>query len=447
MPVAPRGFRLILAVSTLVIWKTSTGWADMPVGYINAADAVYGGGWNATDATAALQAAINTGQNVYVPKMASDWIVTPIVLKANQTILFEPGVVVAAKPGAFLGTSQSLFNGTNLSNVTLSGYGATLKMNKADYLTNPDYPDGEWRMGMKLNGMNNLWVEGFTIKDTGGDGIYLGTGTSYSTNVTIKDVRIDNVTRNGITIISGDGVLIDNAVVTNSGKSVGGVPAKWPKDGLDIEPNIAIFEVLKNITVKNSIFASSFGDGIAVRSQKTNAPVSITLDHVTIYTSNFSGIAIDGPDNLGGGNITIRDSLIVGYTQQGINGKGGTDAPTVSVDYNAMWQLGKPATAGTLDLGSHNVTGIQPVFYSLDPDSPWFMYLDPAISDAIALGSSTGSYIGARPVWMVPEPTGLTALLLPASLLVRWRRATLTGTRPENQKIYTQMQDCSLTSI
>ena len=48
--------------------------AQAPPGYVDASSF----GFNPIDATAALQAAIDTGSNVYVPNMASDWIVTPI---------------------------------------------------------------------------------------------------------------------------------------------------------------------------------------------------------------------------------------------------------------------------------------------------------------------------------------------------------------------------------
>ena len=68
-------------------------------------------GFDAEDSTAALQAAINSG----VPKLTVDnvgkpWVVEPIVLASNQEVVFEQGVEVVAKQGAFKGTNDVLFS-------------------------------------------------------------------------------------------------------------------------------------------------------------------------------------------------------------------------------------------------------------------------------------------------------------------------------------------------
>ena len=80
-------------------------------------------GFDPADSTAALQGAIDSGaQRVVVPYMGSDWIVLPIKLASDQEIIFEPGVVVTAKKGAFRGRGDSLFSAANQTNITLRGY-------------------------------------------------------------------------------------------------------------------------------------------------------------------------------------------------------------------------------------------------------------------------------------------------------------------------------------
>ena len=52
-----------------------------------------------------------------------------------------------------------------------------------------------------------LSIEGLTIRDTGGDGLYLGSeGRGYNDNFTVRDVVFDNNYRQGISIISAQNV-------------------------------------------------------------------------------------------------------------------------------------------------------------------------------------------------------------------------------------------------
>ena len=67
-------------------------------------------GFQPEESTKALQAAINSGaEKVIVEKMQSPWIVDRIKLAGNQELVFEKGVVVLAKKGAFHGPGDSLF--------------------------------------------------------------------------------------------------------------------------------------------------------------------------------------------------------------------------------------------------------------------------------------------------------------------------------------------------
>ncbi|MCX7888041.1 MAG: hypothetical protein N3B01_12415, partial [Verrucomicrobiae bacterium] len=76
-------------------------------------------GFNPTNATAALQAAVNSGaRKVIVENMGAPWIVNKIQLAGDQEIVFEKGVVVQALRGAFKGTGDSLFTGTLKTNIT-----------------------------------------------------------------------------------------------------------------------------------------------------------------------------------------------------------------------------------------------------------------------------------------------------------------------------------------
>ena len=103
-------------------------------------------GFNASDATPALQAAIDSGADkVIVRNQGTPWLISrTIKLKSNQEIDFAPDVLVQAKSGSFLNNTDSLFQALGVNNIKLVGEGvgasqATLAMNRNEFsATNPN---------------------------------------------------------------------------------------------------------------------------------------------------------------------------------------------------------------------------------------------------------------------------------------------------------------------
>lgn len=87
--------------------------------------------------------------------------------------------------------------------------------------------DGEWGMGIRLDGANDVSVSGITIADCWGDCIYVGGG---SKDVQISDCLLRGSRRQGISMTKADGVTISSCTIANiSGTS--------PQYAIDIEPN------------------------------------------------------------------------------------------------------------------------------------------------------------------------------------------------------------------
>ncbi|MCE2615610.1 MAG: right-handed parallel beta-helix repeat-containing protein [Phocaeicola sp.] len=95
---------------------------------------------------------------------------------------------------------------------------------------------GEWGMGINIANGNNISISGLTIKECWGDCIYIG---KKSRNIKIHDCKIDNGRRQGISITSGNSIIISNCNITN-------VKGTAPEYAIDIEPN-------KNDTIDNVI--------------------------------------------------------------------------------------------------------------------------------------------------------------------------------------------------
>ena len=389
--------RGLLALSVLLL-PCAAHAGGVPPGFLDAS--TVGAGFNTTDVTATLQAAIDTGQDVWVPNMGSDWIVRPITLtQDNQEVRFENGVVVSANSGEFMGLEDSLFYAPGRSNVTLQGYGATFRMQQADYQQAP-YPAAEWRMGIDLRDVTDFSILGLTIEDTGGDGIYLGSlnQTDFNQNVTIQDVVIDNAYRNGVSVISAQDVLIDNTMIVNTGGTA-------PEAGIDIEPN-AETQPIQNIVVRDSIIMGSVRQGMVwgVDNMSNGQQITGTIDNVTFYSNTSDGILMLYGVQPG---WTIKDSLFINNGGDGIAVVGGPPStPIQQVTHSAFSGNVAGPTGGAATLGTGSITGIAPVFVSTDYQNPRFMYLDPTTSAAITQGASDGSYMGARPVIRLGDMNG-----------------------------------------
>ena len=247
-------------------------------------------GYDAEDATAALQAAINSGaKKVIIDKMVGPWIVNQMQLASNQELFFEPGVVVQAKKGEFRRKSAALFNAWEKKNVKLIGPDATLQMHRDDY-DSPDYEKAEWRHILNLHGCENVTIQGLTLTESGGDGIYLGAGNNHKPcrNVTIRDVVCDRNYRQGISVISAENLLIENCVLKNTA----GID---PGAGIDFEPNMAE-ERLINCVMRNCQIENNKSAGILLYLRPldgTSEPVSIRIeDCVTRGTNPFSAYLV-----------------------------------------------------------------------------------------------------------------------------------------------------------
>ncbi|MBD3291383.1 MAG: hypothetical protein GF393_00555 [Armatimonadia bacterium] len=287
-------------------------------------------GFDAEDSTEALQAAINSGAStLIVEKMGSPWIVTPITLASNQEIIFEEGVEVLAKRGEFKGRGDSLFTARDIENVTLRGYGATFRMWQEDY-ANPDlYDPAEWRMALALRGVTNVRVYGLTLRDSGGDGIYLGRGGGGTTNrnVHIKDVVCDNNYRQGISVITAEDLLIEDTILRNTSGTA-------PQAGIDFEPNSAD-ERLVNVVMRNCLTENNNSSGYMFYLGSFNAetaPLSIRIENCRSVGDHGNGVQFSV-----GGTLETAPAGTVEFVDCTIDSTGG---PGISVS--------KPARQGLM---------------------------------------------------------------------------------------------------
>jgi hypothetical protein len=277
--------------------------ADVQTGRTETAFASWWG-FDPADATRSLQATLDSpAKRVIVDKMAGPWIVTTIRLPSNKEIVFESGVVVEARRGAFLGKSDCLFLANGSKNLILRGQGATLRMHKADY-HKPPYEPAEWRHALSLRGCQDVTVEGLTLADSGGDGIYLGAGSPGATNrnITIRNVICDGHNRQGISVITAENLLIEDCVFSNTRGTA-------PEAGIDFEPNHPE-ERLVNCVLRNCRSENNAGHAYHLylgQMHHESPPISIRFENCTSKGcerySTYVGVANRN------GEPTVRGSI------------------------------------------------------------------------------------------------------------------------------------------
>ena len=112
---------------------------------------------------------------------------------SNTTLRFEPGCTIQAKRGSFHGSGDQLLYANGVSNLTIIGHGATLRMHRTDYANASLYAHSEDRMGMSFYSSQGLSIEGISVEESGGDGILLDSVA----NVHIKNVSLVKNFRQG----------------------------------------------------------------------------------------------------------------------------------------------------------------------------------------------------------------------------------------------------------
>lgn len=217
---------------------------------------------------AAMTAAAASKRTLLIP--SGTYTVLPLFVPSDIVLFFEPGAVVMAKAG--YGVNDRMLNINGVSNVTIFGNGAKMKMPKAEYLS------GEQRHGVFIINSTDVNIYNLISQDTGGDCFYIGRDVlagTHSQRVNLTGCHGINGRRQGLSIVSGDTINIHNCSFRNTT----GTP---PAYGIDIEPNDSS-DVIRSINITNVKTSGNFGGGII-----------IALQFLALTTANEVSINICG---------------------------------------------------------------------------------------------------------------------------------------------------------
>lgn len=234
----------------------------------------FGAVGNEKDETEKIQRALNaaSGKTLYIPKQKQKhYLSGQLLIPSNTVIVFDKGVVFLAKDNLTqnIRNAESLFRFEGSENVLFDGNGAVFKMNKRKY-------SGEFNHIIMVNGAKNITIKNVNALDSGGDGFYVGaawTKRKASENIRFYNCVAQNNRRQGMSVISVDGLYVENCEFKNTNGTL-------PEAGVDIEPGMADY-VLNKIHFKSCIASGNSGRGfqvVLIKSGSSSNSVDITFE-------------------------------------------------------------------------------------------------------------------------------------------------------------------------
>lgn len=259
-----------------------------------------------TDETTVLQKALDSAKNIYFP--AGTYMVnaaTSIKPASNTVISMAETAIIKAIANSLDNYVVVKFD--DVDNVMLTG--GQIKGERSEHTG----ATGEWGHCISIvNGSTNITIKDIRLSDGWGDGIYVNNANTVRT----ENIIIDNVRRNGVSIIRATNFHSVNDTIKNTNGTA-------PEAGVDIEPNSAD-EELKNIVFDNLYTEGNTGSAFSVHLAYSTEDVSILVNNHEDKGSNV-GLSISKHPSTTG-MIKILNPTYVESVESGIRLRGCYDS-------------------------------------------------------------------------------------------------------------------------
>lgn len=302
----------------LVIVNTATGRRYKRVDF-DAVDVRWFGAIadDTTDLRTQLQAAFNNTicKKFLIPYTGKSYrISNSVQIPSYSKIEIEPGVDIFG-----MGTNTNhTFRMDNAYDIEINAYGATLRD------VYESYPDtSEFYGAIAIRSCERVSIKGLKIKDTGGDGIYVGTarGTACE-DITIELCDISRVSRNGISLVNSHRITVNNCYIHDLNRMA-------PKAGIDIEPDHAGYKA-SEITINNLRTERCGAAGISVSmtapglegTEDVSININNHIDDNSRYALYNSGTQLDIKGYININNPIWRNNISCAYLNTGTNPNG-----------------------------------------------------------------------------------------------------------------------------
>ncbi len=269
----------------------------VPAGALNVKN--YGAkGDGIADDTAAINSAIlaaPSGGTVYVPG-GTYMVVAPdstpydkrnigaIKMKSNVNLVLASNATIKVTSNSY-SVYNTVYFGDGVTNASISG--GKIEGDRYSHLGTT----GESGHAITIHGGINITISNIHLSKCWGDGIYISgktSSTGYAQNVNITNVNITDCRRNGISVISVDGLTIKDSAATN-------INGTEPKSGIDLEPNNTT-QILRNVLIDNFHTEYCADHGIEIWFGAG------TLNNVELPIANVSNVKIINYSDIGSGS-------------------------------------------------------------------------------------------------------------------------------------------------
>ena len=305
-----------------------------------------------TDDTAAIQAAIDAvnavgGGIVSVPQ--GTYMInagTFVNMKTNVTLFIDRGAELKAITNNY--AVYSVIRGTNVNNWSVIGNGKI-----TGERTTHTGATGEGGECITVFGCENFIIDGLTIQDGWGDGIYIGGNATVnqSRSFTIQNCYLNNNRRNNISVTAGRDFSIINNRITNANGTL-------PEAGIDLEPNPSDAWDVEDCIVSNNVVWANLGSGItcsAIYHGNTIISNNVVHGNGTSGTGIGDGIAASNSQ----APVIITDNLCFENVRYGIrlSGASSFDQFNSSINGNTVHNNGEDGILIRSNIQACSVTG------------------------------------------------------------------------------------------
>lgn len=249
-----------------------------------------------TDDTEAIQNALNNGNFVLFASGKTYVVSDTVFPESDSTIELNNGKI-------------KLVRETPVRIINISG--------KKNVIIRNGFVEGVWKEGyesssfmINIHSSMNIILENLDLTNNYSDGIYIGYDywsdeTVYETsNITVRNCNLHHLGRNGIALVSGINVDIDNCRFDDIVKN-------WPKAGIDIEPETGVNRqnlAIDKIRIRNNKFGLE--EAYCIGFYLTDLPFYEGL--VEISNNTFSSlVAYQSPGAAKGADVVFKDNTFL----------------------------------------------------------------------------------------------------------------------------------------
>ncbi len=291
------------------------------------------------DDTATLQAELDAGGKVFLPKLPGGACYQTYGLWVSHrktTVASDGACIDYLGPGPSRLTSD---DGDPIpSNAVFFVNRSSRTVKTPDHVSisnlTLNVPNGTDGYGVLVAGANvtltNLDVEGSPL-----DGITVtgrANGRNYAGPVTIRGIHVGAARRNGISVVGAVGVTIDSNTITGAGNprylGRAAVSTTGPWAGIDVEPDTVSYPIRK-VTISRNQISGNGGAGVLL-ALATNQGLPATADQIKLSGNSITGNAVDTGPFLRGG-VCLQGGQA--------NGKGRLSLVSNTISGNGGWGL------------------------------------------------------------------------------------------------------------